>query len=107
MRTQPSAESFRSIRVMLGARIEHWQAGKEGYYKDALRAYSFSKQNGEYWFQTEWPAAHVPHIHFTVSAAGYRSITTQWIGDEDEILQAITFDIVLQDQSTPEDQRLK
>ena len=77
-----------------GARVAHWQAGKNGRYQDRLRAYLFSDNNGRYAFETEWPAAMVPHLHFRVSAAGYKEISTQWIGDDR--VDNITFDIVLQ-----------
>jgi hypothetical protein len=35
----------------------------------------------------------VPHIHSTVAAEGYRSVTTQWVGDEP--VEQVGFDIIL------------
>ena len=77
-----------------GARVAHWQAGENGHYQDRLRAYLLSDDTGRYAFETEWPATMVPHLHFRVSAAGYKEISTQWIGDDR--VANITFDIVLQ-----------
>jgi Protocatechuate 3,4-dioxygenase beta subunit len=65
-----------------GARIEHWQTGTSGFYTDKLRAYLLSDYVGSYRFETEWPGAPVPHIHFIVTAPGYKKLTTQWIGQE-------------------------
>ncbi len=76
-----------------GARIAHWQAGENGQYQDRLRAYLYSIRNGDYSFNTEWPAAFVPHIHFRVSAKGYKTLSTQWIGDER--VGEMTFNMVL------------
>ena len=75
------------------ARIEHWQANTDGYYVDRLRAYLFSDEQGNFRFETEWPGARVPHIHFIVTAEGYKQLVTQWIGS-DETAQ-ITLDMVL------------
>lgn len=77
-----------------GARIEHWQAGSEGVYVDRLRAYLTSDDRGAYRFETEWPAAAVPHIHFRIVADGYHTLSTQWAGDDP--VQRIDLDLVLQ-----------
>jgi len=81
-------------KPIANARISHWQAGDNGIYQDRLRAYLYSNNKGRYRFHTEWPAAIVPHIHFIVSTGGYRTVGTQWIGDERT--KEIKFDIVLQ-----------
>jgi len=39
------------------------------------------------------PALSVPPIHFTVTAEGYRSVATQWVGDEP--VEWVEFDIIL------------
>jgi protocatechuate 3,4-dioxygenase beta subunit len=75
------------------ARIEHWQANDEGVYVDELRAYLLSDIDGNYRFNTEWPAAFVPHIHFRVIADGYKLLGTQWVGNERT--DKIHFDMVL------------
>jgi len=62
------------------ARVAHWQAGKDGRYQDALRAYLLTNTRGEYQFNTEWPALPVPHIHFIINAEGYEQLETQWRG---------------------------
>lgn len=76
------------------ARVAHWQAGEDGRYADRLRAYLFSNDKGEYRFETEWPNLSPPHIHFIVTAEGYKILETQWIGADRQ--SAIEFDMVLQ-----------
>ena len=80
-------------RPVPGARIAHWQAGEKGRYVDHLRAWLVSDVDGSYHFETEWPGLPVPHIHFTVTAEGYRPVTTQWVGDEP--VERVEFDIIL------------
>lgn len=83
-----------------GARIAHWQTNKEGIYIDQLRAYLFSGNDGQYRFETEWPGASVPHIHFIVTAEDYEKLVTMWIGTEQ--VEQITLDFVLQPEELPE-----
>jgi protocatechuate 3,4-dioxygenase beta subunit len=78
------------------ARVAHWQAGKNGHYQDALRAYLFTNREGEFEFNTEWPALPVPHIHFIISAEGYEQLETQWRGDTP--LEHIHFDMFIKKQ---------
>ncbi len=85
--------SARDCRPIASARISHWQAGENGQYQDRLRAYLYSGKTGSYRFRTEWPAAMIPHIHFIVSARGFNTIGTQWIGSEK--VKEIRFDIIL------------
>ena len=63
-----------------GAKIAHWQASSKGKYEDHLRAYMLTDKNGSYSFNTEWPGAEVPHIHFMIIAKGYKTLITQWVG---------------------------
>lgn len=77
-----------------GARIAHWQTNSAGYYVDALRAYLHAGTDGGYRFETEWPGAPIPHVHFIVSAPGYRTLTTQWVGEQP--IDQVTLDFVLQ-----------
>ena len=79
-----------------GAKIAHWQANNAGVYVDSLRAFLYSDAKGGYRFNTEWPAAFVPHIHFIVTAEGYRTLTTQWVGER--TTERIRFDMVLERQ---------
>ncbi len=67
---------------MLIARVEHWQADVQGYYVDKLRAYLLSDKDGGFSFKTEWPGARIPHIHFMVTAEGYKKLVIQWIGSK-------------------------
>ena len=83
-----------TCKPIAGAKIAHWQAGANGQYQDRLRAYLYSNRDGSYGFNTEWPAMTIPHIHFRVSAKGYQTLTTQWVGDQQA--SKIQFNIVLQ-----------
>ena len=74
--------------------IEIWSAGNDGRYHDRLRAYTMTLPDGSYRFETEWPNMSVPHVHFIVSAGGYRRLTTQWIPDEK--VNTAVFDVVLE-----------
>jgi len=68
-----------------GARLEVWQADAAGHYHDhKLRATLTAAQDGGYAFVSVMPGRYLQaagprpaHIHFTVSAPGFRSITTQ------------------------------
>lgn len=88
--------SSSDCKPITGAKIAHWQANNKGIYEDRLRAYLYSGKDGRYQFQTEWPAAFIPHLHFRVSAKGYRRLSTQWIGDKKT--DRIKFTIVLKPQ---------
>lgn len=70
-------------RPIAGAKIAHWQANSKGKYEDNLRAYMLTDRNGGYSFNTEWPGAEVPHIHFMVIAKGYKTLITQWVSAGD------------------------
>ena len=74
--------------------IEIWSAGSDGRYHDRLRAYIITLPDGSYRFETEWPDMPVPHVHFIVSAGGYKQLTTQWIPDAK--VTTATFDLVLE-----------
>lgn len=80
-------------RPVPGAMISHWQAGVQGRYVDHLRAWMISGEDGSYRFETEWPALPTPHIHFIVTAEGFRPLTTQWVGDKP--VEQVGFDIIL------------
>ncbi len=86
--------SAADCRPIVGAKIAHWQAGRSGEYEDRLYAYLFSGKSGRYRFETEWPALPVPHIHFIVTAKGYKKVETQWVGSAPR--SGIVFDIVLE-----------
>ncbi len=81
-------------RPIPGARIAHWQAGGDGVYEEGLRAYLHSDENGAYRFNTEWPVIDPPHIHFIITAKGFKPLTTQWVGEKR--LDTVSFDMVLQ-----------
>jgi len=81
-------------KLVSRARVAHWQAGKDGRYRDSLRAYRFTDADGRFSFETEWPNLNPPHIHFIVNVEGYDVLETQWIGDERQ--KAIDFTMVLE-----------
>lgn len=85
--------SSADCRPVAGARITHWQGGEEGRYLDRLRAWRRSDAEGRYRFETEWPDMYVPHVHFIVEAAGFETLTTQWIGNARRA--EVVFDMVL------------
>ncbi len=60
------------------ARVEHWQAGRDGQYKDALRAYQVTDRGGRFKFTTEWPGHPPPHIHFRIDAPGHATLVSVW-----------------------------
>jgi len=72
--------SMPDCRPVSNAKVAHWQAGENGRYSDALRAYLFTDSNGRYQFETEWPALNPPHIHFIVTTSDHEILETQWIG---------------------------
>jgi catechol 1,2-dioxygenase len=64
-----------------GAVLDAYQAGPEGYDMDGYeyRARVMSDEQGRFEFETVVPSNYgpPPHIHVIVTAAGYRSITTE------------------------------
>lgn len=80
-------------KPIANARVAHWQAGEKGRYIDQLRAYLFTDSRGRYQFETEWPDLNPPHIHFIVTAEGYKKLETQWVGDDRQ--NKIVFTMVL------------
>ncbi len=74
--------SVKDCSPIAGAKIDPWQANSDGYYQDSLRAHLFSGEDGSYRFETEWPGTSIPHIHFIVSAEGFGTLTTQWVGND-------------------------
>ena len=85
--------SAKDCSLVENARIEHWQTNLNGQYVDALRAYLLSDANGKFEFETEWPGAPIPHIHFVVHAEGHKKLATQWVGSE--IIENINLELVL------------
>ena len=80
-------------KPVAGAKVAHWQAGEDGRYSDRLRAYLFTDASGRFEFETEWPNLRPPHIHFIVTAEGYETLETQWVGDSRQ--NEIDFTMVL------------
>ncbi len=86
--------SAKDCSAIENARIEHWQTNSNSKYVDELRAYLLSDTNGKFEFETEWPGAPVPHIHFIVHAEGYNKLVTQWVGSKK--IENINLELVLE-----------
>ena len=89
--------SYPECRPLSGAQVEWWHADPSGRYVDSLRGMQKAGPEGGYAFTTESPGIYPgrpPHIHFKVSAPGYRTLTTQLYlrGGEN----AVRFDLVLE-----------
>ncbi len=80
-------------KPIANAKIAHWQGSENGRYEDYLYAYMFTDEEGRYEFETEWPNMPIPHIHFIVTAKGFNTLETQWIGDQRQ--KVIEFDMVV------------
>jgi protocatechuate 3,4-dioxygenase beta subunit len=81
---------------LAGAVIEFWLAGPDGKYDDAHRATIIADASGAYWFESNIPSPYTgrpPHIHLRVSAAGFKTLVTQYYPKAREA-EAI-FDVVL------------
>jgi len=83
-------------RPVKNAKVAHWQAGENGIYRDHLRAYLYTDEQGVFEFKTEWPNLNPPHIHFIINADGFSVLETQWIGRQR--VNTINFDMVLERQ---------
>lgn len=81
-------------KPVANAKVAHWQAGEDGRYSDALRAYLYTDNNGRFKFETEWPDLNPPHIHFIVTTKEHDTLETQWIGNNRQ--KEINFRMVLE-----------
>jgi len=95
LRIQGRVLARKNCQPIAGARIEHWQANAEGNYVDRLRAYLLSAEDGGYRFNTDWTGLN--HIHFIVTAQGYKKLTTLWAGERPQDNQ-INLNFVLEPQ---------
>ena len=71
----------RTCRPLARARVELWLAGPDGRYDAAHRATVFSRRNGGYRFQSNFPGRYggrPPHFHNRVSKRGFRTLVTQY-----------------------------
>jgi len=62
------------------AAIELWLTGPDGSYDDDHRATIFSKDSGQYRFESNFPTPYSgrpPHIHLRVTATGFKTLVTQ------------------------------
>jgi protocatechuate 3,4-dioxygenase beta subunit len=75
-----------------GARVEWWQANREGQYDDEHRGALLTAGDGSYRLETDFPPAYYdrpPHVHVKVFAHGYRTLTTQIYPEEGQKFIAI------------------
>ncbi len=85
-----------SCMIIPGARVEWWQANKQGKYDDEHRGAQLTSSEGRYHFETDSPPSYFfrpPHIHVKISASGYQTLTTQIYPKEGQ--STIRFDFVL------------
>ncbi len=78
------------------AKIQYWQAGKNGKYEDRFYAQQVANEKGQFGFETEYPGTNPPHIHFIITAPGYKTLTTQWVskGFRDRVTLYLTMEPV-------------
>lgn len=89
--------SAADCRALPHARVEHWQAGRDGRYTEALRAYQLTDRDGRFRFVTEWPGHPPPHIHFRVDAPGHGTLISVWKqAASDSPVRRIELDFVLE-----------
>jgi protocatechuate 3,4-dioxygenase beta subunit len=78
------------------AEIEFWLTNSAGSYDDDHRATVFTDAAGEYSFESNFPPGYSyrpPHIHFLISAEGFKTLATQHYPDEGQTMGE--FDIFL------------
>ncbi len=86
-----------SCEPLPDARIELWLANPEGEYDDAHRATVPAGAGGTYRFESNVPVSYggrPPHIHFRVTAPGYRELVTQHYPDAGQT--EANFDLILE-----------
>lgn len=92
-----SVRSAKDCRPLRQARVEHWQAGRDGQYHERLRAYQITDDRGHFRFGTEWPGYPPPHIHFRVDAPDHGTLVAVWKQREGEPpVRRIRMDFVLE-----------
>ncbi len=76
--------------------IELWLTGPDGSYDDDHRATIYSKDSGQYRFESNFPPGYSgrpPHIHIRITAPGFKILATQYYPAAAQ--SAGKFDIVL------------
>ena len=86
--------SATDCRPIAGARVEHWQAGENGLYQDRFYAYQITSAKGRFSFETEYPGTTPAHVHFIITAPGYKRLVTQWVskGFRDQVTLYLTLE---------------
>lgn len=84
---------------IVGAKIVRWHANAFGVYEDHYRAAMRSQADGLWEMQSIVPGSYAGlarHVHFLVSAPGYRDLITQWqVADGVAVAPMVTFDFAL------------
>jgi protocatechuate 3,4-dioxygenase beta subunit len=68
-------------RPILRARVELWQAGRNGEYTRASSATVFTDRSGRFRFEGPFPTAYgggPPHIHMRILARGHEQLLTRY-----------------------------
>jgi protocatechuate 3,4-dioxygenase beta subunit len=68
-------------RPIARARVELWQANRQGRYVRALSATVFTDRGGRFRFEGPYPASYEgrpPHIHLRVIAAGHDALLSRY-----------------------------
>lgn len=86
--------SAQDCSALANADVEHWQTDGAGRYTERMRGRLATGADGRFRFETDWPGAPLPHIHFIVTAPGHQRLVTQWVGDEPT--DRIELDLVLE-----------
>ena len=68
-------------RPIARARVELWQAGRNGRYTRATSATVFANRSGRFRFEGPYPASYggEPHIHLRVVAPGHEPLLTRYV----------------------------
>jgi len=84
---------------IVGAAIERWHCNPFGIYEDIFRCAMVSDAQGKYQFTTIMPGIYgglQRHVHFKITAPGYKELITQTYLDNDNPNPIWTFDINLE-----------
>lgn len=91
-----TVRSAADCRPLPGARIEFWQAGRDGTYDDAHRSTIIADNKGRYRLETDFPPPYgqrPPHIHILVDMRGFAGLISQHYPQRNK--KGATFDLVL------------
>lgn len=91
-----TVRSAADCRPLPGARIEFWQANRDGVYDDAHRAAIVADSRGRYRLETDFPepyARRPAHIHILVDMRGFAGLISQHYPQSGK--KSATFDLII------------